>query len=106
MEKQKDIRLNKDYRTAYIKDFRRFLESKQDNPKYEAYLSAKTLCKTRIDDAFKLATKVVHRVYNPKDVSTLQTLQKKYNRVLTAKEFPMDLKASLAPGALFLSGWN
>ena len=87
MEKQKDIRLNKDYRTAYIKDFRRFLESKQDNPKYEAYLSAKTLCKTRIDDAFKLATKVVHRVYNPKDVSTLQTLQKKYNTVdATAKD--------------------
>ena len=72
MEKQKDIRLNKDYRTAYIKDFRRFLESNKDNPKYEAYLSAKTLCKTRIDDAFKLATKVVHRVYKPKDVSTLQ----------------------------------
>jgi len=87
MEKRKDIRLNKDYRTAYIKDFRRFLESKQDNPKYEAYLSAKTLCKTRIDDAFKLATKVVHRVYNPKDVSTLQTLQKKYNTVdATAKD--------------------
>ena len=87
MEKQKDIRLNKDYRTAYIKDFRRFLESNKDNPKYEAYLSAKTLCKTRIDDAFKLATKVVHRVYNPKDVSTLQTLQKKYNTVdATAKD--------------------
>ena len=66
MEKQKDIRLNKDYRTAYIKDFRRFLESKQDNPKYEAFLSAKTLCKTRIDDAFKVATKVIHRVYSPK----------------------------------------
>ena len=87
MEKQKDIRLNKDYRTAYIKDFRRFLESNKDNPKYESYLSAKTLCKTRIDDAFQLATKVVHRVYNPKDVSTLQTLQKKYNTVdATAKD--------------------
>ena len=87
MENKKDIRLNKDYRTAYIKDFRRFLESNKDNPKYEAYLSAKTLCKTRIDDAFKLATKVVHRVYNPKDVSTLQTLQKKYNTVdATAKD--------------------
>ena len=87
MEKQKDIRLNKDYRTAYIKDFRRFLESKNDNPKYEAYLSAKTLCKTRIADAFKVATKVVHRVYKPQDVSTLQTLQKKYNTVdATAKD--------------------
>ena len=86
-KKRQDIRLNKDYRTAYIKDFRRFLESKQDNPKYEAYLSAKPLCKTRIDDAFKLATKVVHRVYKPKDVSTLQTLQKKYNTVdATAKD--------------------
>ena len=87
MEKQKDIRLNKDYRTAYIKDFRRFLESKNDNPKYEAYLSAKTLCKTRVDDAFKVATKVIHRVYKPEDVSTLQTLQKKYNTVdATAKD--------------------
>ena len=87
MEKRKDIRLNKDYRTAYIKDFRRFLESKQDNPKYEAFLSAKTLCKTRIDDAFKVATKVIHRIYKPKDVSTLQQLQKKYNTVdATAKD--------------------
>jgi hypothetical protein len=87
MEKRKDIRLNKDYRTAYIKDFRRFLESKNDNPKYEAFLSAKTLCKTRIADAFKLATKVVHRVYKPEDVSTLQGLQKKYNTVdATAKD--------------------
>ena len=87
MEKQKDIRLNKDYRTAYVKDFRRFLESKNDNPKYEAYLSAKTLCKTRVDDAFKVATKVIHRVYKPEDVSTLQTLQKKYNTVdATAKD--------------------
>ena len=43
-KKQQDIRLNKDYRNAYIKDFRRFLESKTDNPKYEAFLSAKTLC--------------------------------------------------------------
>ena len=86
-KKRQDIRLNKDYRTAYTKDFRRFLESNKDNPKYEAYLSAKTLCKTRIDDAFKLATKVVHRVYKPEDVSTLQTLQKKYNTVdATAKD--------------------
>ena len=87
MEKRKDIRLNKDYRTAYIKDFRRFLESKKDNPKYEAFLSAKTLCKTRIDDAFKTATNVVTRLYKPKDVSTLQSLQKKYNTVdATAKD--------------------
>ena len=87
MEKKKDIRLNKDYRTAYIKDFRRFLESKTDNPKYEAFLSAKTLCKTRIDDAFKTATNVVTRLYKPEDVSTLQKLQKKYNTVdATAKD--------------------
>ena len=87
MEKKKDIRLNKDYRTAYVKDFRRFLESKTDNPKYEAFLSAKTLCKTRIDDAFKTATNVVTRLYKPEDVSTLQKLQKKYNTVdATAKD--------------------
>ena len=87
MEKKKDIRLNKDIRASYKKDFRRFLESKTDNPKYEAFLSAKTLCKTRIDDAFKLATKVVQRVYKPEDVSTLQKLQKKYNTVdATAKD--------------------
>ena len=87
MEKKKDIRLNKDYRTAYIKDVRRFFESKTDNPKYEAFLSAKTLCKTRIDDAFKTATNVVTRLYKPEDVSTLQSLQKKYNTVdATAKD--------------------
>jgi len=87
MEKKKDIRLNKDYRTAYIKDVRRFFESKTDNPKYEAFLSAKTLCKTRIDDAFKVAKKVVTRLYKPEDVSTLQNLQKKYNTVdATAKD--------------------
>ena len=87
MEKKKDIRLNKDYRTAYIKDFRRFLESKKDNPKYESFLSAKTLCKTRIDDAFKTATNVVTRLYKPEDVSTIQKLQKKYNTVdATAKD--------------------
>ena len=80
-KKQRDIRLNKDYRTAYIKDVRRFFESKTDNPKYEAFLSAKTLCKTRIDDAFKVAKKVVTRLYKPEDVSTLQSLQKKYNTV-------------------------
>ena len=86
-DRKRDIRLNKDYRSAYIKDFRRFLESNKENPKYESYLSAKTLCKTRIDDAFKLATEVVHRVYKPEDVSTLQTLQKKYNTVdATAKD--------------------
>ena len=81
MEKKKDIRLNKDYRTAYIKDFRRFLESKKDNPKYEAFLSAKTLCKTRIDDAFKTATNVVTRLYKPVDVADLKRLQKKYNTI-------------------------
>ena len=40
MEKKQDIRLNKDYRTAYIKDVRGHFESQSDNPKYEAYLSA------------------------------------------------------------------
>ena len=87
MEKKKDIRLNKDYRTAYQKDFRRFLESKTDNPKYEAFLSAKTLCKTRIDDAFKTATNVVTRLYKPVDVADLKRLQKKYNTIdATAKD--------------------
>ena len=33
-------------------------------------------------------------------------LKKENNRILTAKAFPMDLNASPAPGALFLSGWN
>ena len=82
-KKRQDIRLNKDYRTAYIKDFRRFLESNKENPKYESYLSAKTLCKTRIDDAFKLATKVVHRVYKPEDVSILQKICRRNIILLT-----------------------
>ena len=87
MEKKQDIRLNKDYRTAYIKDFRRFLESKSDNPKYEAFLSAKTLCKTRISDAHKTAKEVVTRLYKPVDVADLQRLQKKYNTIdATAKD--------------------
>ncbi len=87
MEKKKDIRLNKDYRTAYIKDFRRFLESKTDNPKYEAFLSAKTLCNTRISDAHKTAKEVVTRLYKPVDVADLKRLQKKYNTIdATAKD--------------------
>ena len=79
MEKKKDIRLNKDYRTAYIKDFRRFLESKSDNPKYEAFLSAKTLCKTRISEAHKTAKEVVTRLYKPVDVADLKIQVKKEN---------------------------
>ena len=86
-KKQQDIRLNKDYRTAYIKDFRRFLESKSDNPKYEAFLSAKTLCKTRISEAHKTAKEVVTRLYKPVDVADLKRLQKKYNTIdATAKD--------------------
>ena len=61
MEKKQDIRLNKDYRTAYIKDFRRHLESQSDNPKYEAYLSALKVCKIRLDESFKTAKKVVKK---------------------------------------------
>ena len=80
-KKRQDIRLNKDYRTAYIKDFRRFLESKSDNPKYEAFLSAKTLCKTRISEASKTAKEVVTRLYKPVDVADLKRLQKKYNTI-------------------------
>ena len=76
-KKRKILGLNKDYRTAYIKDVRRFLESKTDNPKYEAFLSAKTLCKTRIDDAFKVAKKVVTRLYKPVDVADLQSITEK-----------------------------
>ena len=83
MEKQKDIRLNKDYRTAYQKDFRRFLESKTDNPKYEAFLSAKTLCKTRVSDAHKTAKEVVTRLYKPVDVADLKRLQKKIELATT-----------------------
>ena len=87
MEKKKDIRLNKDYRTAYQKDFRRFLESKTDNPKYEAFLSAKTLCKTRVSDAHKTAKEVITRLYKPVDVADLKRLQKKYNTIdATAKD--------------------
>ena len=81
MEKKQDIRLNKDYRTAYIKDFRRHLESQSDNPKYEAYLSALKVCKIRTDESFKTAKKVVERRYIPDDVAQLQGLQRKYNTV-------------------------
>ena len=86
-KKRQDIRLNKDYRTAYIKDFRRFLESNSDNPKYEAFLSAKTLCKTRISEAHKTAKEVTTRLYKPKDVAELKRLQKDYNTIdATAKD--------------------
>ena len=82
-KKRQDIRLNKDYRTAYIKDFRRFLESKTDNPKYDALLSAKTLCKTRISEAHKTAKEVVTRLYKPVDVADLKRLQKKIELAAT-----------------------
>ena len=81
MEKKQDIRLNKDYRTAYIKDVRRHFESQSDNPKYEAYLSAMKVCKIRLDEAFKNAKKVFERRYKPDDVAQLQGLQRKYNTV-------------------------
>ena len=45
MEKQKDVRLNKDFRNAYVKDFRSFLERQTNNPKYQAFLEARESCK-------------------------------------------------------------
>ena len=81
MEKKKDIRLNKDFRNLYIKDFRRFLESQTNNPKYQAFLEARENCQTKIDDAFKTATAVVERRFNPTDVADLRRLQRKYTTV-------------------------
>jgi len=81
MEKKKDIRLNKDFRNLYIKDFRRFLESQTNNPKYQAFLEARENCQTKIDDAFKTATAVVERRFNPTDVADLRRLQNKYTTV-------------------------
>ena len=54
MEKQKDVRLNKDFRNAYVKDFRSFLERQTNNPKYQSFLEARENCKGKIDDAFLL----------------------------------------------------
>ena len=74
MEKKKDIRLNKDYRNAYQKDFRRFLESKSDNPKYEAFLSAKTLCKTRISEAHKTAKEVAEFANDVEEIPLIKMM--------------------------------
>ena len=81
MEKQKDVRLNKDFRSAYIKDFRSFLERQTNNPKYQSFLEARESCKGKIDDAFKTAKAVLERRFNPTDVSDLRRLQRKYTTV-------------------------
>ena len=82
MEKKKnDVRLNKSLRDVYIKDARRFLESQTNNPKYQAFLESRENCRTKIDDAFKTATAVVERRFNPTDVADLRRLQNKYTTV-------------------------
>jgi hypothetical protein len=81
MEKQKDVRLNKDFRNAYVKDFRSFLERQTNNPKYQSFLEARENCKGKIDDAFKTAKAVLNRRFNPTDVSDLRRLQRKYTTV-------------------------
>jgi len=81
MEKQKDVRLNKDFRNAYVKDFRSFLERQINNPKYQSFLEARESCKGKIDDAFKTAKAVLERRFNPTDVSDLRRLQTKYTTV-------------------------
>jgi hypothetical protein len=80
-KKKQDIRLNNDLRKAYVQDFRRFLESHTDNPKYQEYDSALKVAKVRIADAFKTAKKVVERAYIPEDVATFQKLQRRYSTV-------------------------
>ena len=81
MEKQKDVRLNKDFRSAYIKDFRGFLERQTNNPKYQSFLESRENCKGKIDNAFKTAQAVLERRFNPTDVSALRRLQNKYTTV-------------------------
>ena len=81
MEKQKDVRLNKDFRSAYIKDFRGFLERQTNNPKYQSFLESRENCKGKIDNAFKTAQAVLERRFNPTDVSDLRRLQNKYTTV-------------------------
>jgi len=81
MEKQKDIRLNKDFRNAYVKDFRSFLERQTNNPKYQSFLESRENCKGKIDNAFKTAQAVLERRFNPTDVSDLKRLQTKYTTV-------------------------
>ncbi|BCV05926.1 MAG: hypothetical protein CM15mV121_050 [uncultured marine virus] len=80
MEKKKDIRLNKDYRTAYIKDFRRFLESKTITQSMKHFCQLK-LCVRLGFEAHKTAKEVVTRLYKPVDVADLKRLQKKYNTI-------------------------
>jgi len=81
MEKQKDVRLNKDFRNAYQKDFRSFLERQEDNPKYQSFRESHESCKGKIDNAFKTAQTVLERRFNPTDVSALRRLQRKYTTV-------------------------
>ena len=81
MENKKDIRLNKDFRNLYIKDFRRFLESQTNNPKYQAFLESRENCQIKIDNAFKTTTAVLKRRFNPTDVVDLRRLQRKYTTV-------------------------
>jgi len=81
MEKQKDVRLNKDFRNAYVKDFRSFLERQTNNPKYQSFLESRENCKGKIDNAFKTAQAVLERRFNPTDVSDLRRLQRKYTTV-------------------------
>ena len=81
MEKQKDVRLNKDFRNAYVKDFRSFLERQTNNPKYQSFLESRENCKGKIDNAFETAQAVLERRFNPADVSDLRRLQRKYTTV-------------------------
>jgi len=81
MEKQKDVRLNKDFWNAYTKDFRSFLERQTNNPKYQSFLESRENCKGKIDNAFKTAQAVLERRFNPTDVSDLRRLQNKYTTV-------------------------
>ena len=81
MEKQKDVRLNKDFRNAYVKDFRSFLERQTNNPKYQSFLEARENCKGKIDNAFSTEKAVLERRFNPTDVSDLRRLQRKYTTV-------------------------
>ena len=81
MEKQKDVRLNKDFRNAYVKDFRSFLERQTNNPKYQSFLESRENCKGKIDNAFETAQAVLERRFNPTDVSDLRRLQRKYTTV-------------------------
>ena len=78
MEKQKDVRLNKDFRNAYVKDFRSFLERQTNNPKYQSFLEARENFENKQTTAFELARQVVERSYPMEDVNTLRQFKKKY----------------------------